>query len=196
MNKSDLTLRDFFGSVNFELRADELDQLAEQPATKEAAAAIAQDAALSQRELADRLGQTLGHLFDLGLPDLLINAWFKARELRKYADPKQYTPGEINEVELAQHEISSKHKPKLELQLNRKKLYEFAFDAALELEISGAVLLIQDGKIKEMRALTGKGSCQLKYGEHEIWKRESEEYKLPGVVSFGAGIAIPPPDSA
>jgi hypothetical protein len=196
MNKNDLTLRDFFGPVNFALRADELDKFAEQPATKEAAATLAQDTGLTQRDLADRIGQSLGSLFDLGLPDLLINSWFKARELRKYADPKQYTPGEINEVELAQHEISSKHKPKLELQLNRKKLYEFAFDATVELKISGAVLMIQDGKIKEMRALTGKGSCKLKYGEHEIWQRESEEYKLPGVINFGAGIAIPAPDNA
>src|SRR5262249_29777632 len=103
----------------------------------------------------------------------------------------KYKPNDVNYVELVKHTLSSEHHPEVELLINQSSMGKVKFDVTFEIEIDGAKLKIQDGKIKQLRTATCKGVCKIEYGDYELLKKASRELELPGMVDLGEGIAIP-----
>ncbi|MFQ5708657.1 MAG: hypothetical protein ACE5HO_14475 [bacterium] len=131
-------------------------------------------------------------LLDIDLATILARAWSQHRALQDYLDQKKYPPGESVLVPLLEHTIISEHAPSLEPTINDLPLGEITFNVNLELKLQGAVLKIQDGKIKQFSIGSCQGKGSVKYAEFPILEQESSEWPLGGTIDLGDGVAIPP----
>lgn len=142
--------------------------------------------------LSKEIRSKAGDLLSVSIPDILIRAWNKAGILNKYINKEKYDPNEVFLIELKEHEISSKHKPYLDLEVNNKSIGRINFEIDLSIVVQGAILKIQDAKIKQIRTGSLKVSGAITCEGLEITKKESKEIKLPGEIDFGEGIPIAP----
>ncbi|MBS1788373.1 MAG: hypothetical protein JST85_11665 [Acidobacteria bacterium] len=186
-----ITVNEFFAlpEVNFE--EHQLVGIEQEQKTQNLLAAATAGGSLTTRDLSGEIAKAVKDTLKFNFLGVLAVTWSRALELRKYTDRSKYKPEDINFVELVKHTVKSSHKPKIELLINGVSLGAVEFDVTLEFPVKGAILKVQDARIKELRALSCKGSCKIKYGEFELLKRESQEFYLPGSVDFGEGFLIP-----
>jgi hypothetical protein len=178
MNNAEVTLKEFFGLKEIKLNESGLEAVKQQVANAVSA--------LGLNTFADGLRNSIASNFDMSVGGILAAAWSKRRELQKYLDNAEAT----NYLRLAEHTVNSDHKPEVEVLINEKSVAKFQFEAQFKLEIHGANLMIHDGKIKKVIAVSGKGSCTISYKGHELFKKESQNIDLPGEVEFNPGIVI------
>src|SRR5436190_5016786 len=57
----------------------------------------------------------IGELFDVELPDLLIDSWKKAGEIQEALEESRKAPGQVTILELVGHTVSSEHHPYIEI---------------------------------------------------------------------------------
>ncbi|UCE06852.1 MAG: hypothetical protein JSW07_02085 [bacterium] len=129
-------------------------------------------------------------LLNIDMRAILVNAWTKSGKFFEYSDMEKYPADETFYVPLAEHTITSEHKPSLKPVINNISLGEIVFTIILELTLKGAVLKIRDGRIIEVFLDAGKGKGAIKYGDFSILEKEIEELKLPGSIRLGKGIPI------
>jgi len=178
MNNVEVTLKEFFGLKEIKLNESGLEAVKQQVANAVST--------LGLNTFADGLRDSIASNFDMSVGGILAAAWSKGRELQKYLDNAEAT----NYLRLAEHTVSSDHKPEVEVLINEKSVAKFQFEVQFKLEIHGANLMIHDGKIKKIIAVSGKGSCTISYEGHELFKKESQDIDLPGEVEFNPGIVI------
>jgi len=165
-------------------------------------AALTQVYAQMQEQMQDKAGaawkmvqgnmdQHLARLLDIDVVRLLVDGWNKARELRKYRDESAYPPDEVIVVELSKHKLESQHKPHLELVVADRPVGRLHFQIDLALNIDGAQLTIQGGRI--MRIATGKtsGTGTIRCEGVIVGQKEAKLGALPGKIDLGAGVPIP-----
>ena len=165
-------------------------------------AALTQVYAQVQEQMQDKAGaawkmvqgnmdQHLARLLDIDVVRLLVDGWNKARELRKYRDESAYPPDEVIVVALSKHKLESQHKPHLELVVADRPVGRLHFQIDLALNIDGAQLTIQGGRI--MRIATGKtsGTGTIRCEGVIVGQKEAKLGALPGAIGLGAGIPIP-----
>jgi len=178
MNNVEVTLKEFFGLKEIKLNESGLEAVKQQVANAVST--------LGLNTFADGLRNSIASNFDMSVGGILAAAWSKRRELQKYLD----NPEATNYLRLAEHTVNSDHKPEVEVLINEKSVAKFQFEAQFKLEIYGANLMIQDGMIKKVIAVSGKGSCTISYKGIELLKKESQNIDLPGEVEFNPGIVI------
>ena len=165
-------------------------------------AALTQVYAQMQEQMQDKAGaawkmvqgnmdQHLARLLDIDVVRLLVDGWNKARELRKYRDESAYPPDEVIVVALSKHKLESQHKPHLELVVADRPVGRLHFQIDLVLNIDGAQLTIQGGRI--MRIATGKtsGTGTIRCQGVIVGQKEAKLGALPGKIDLGAGVPIP-----
>ena len=165
-------------------------------------AALTQVYAQMQEQMQDKAGaawkmvqgnmdQHLARLLDIDVVRLLVDGWNKARELRKYRDESAYPPDEVIVVALSKHKLESQHKPHLELVVADRPVGRLHFQIDLALNIDGAQLTIQGGRI--MRIATGKtsGTGTFRCEGVIVGQKEAKLGALPGKIDLGAGVPIP-----
>jgi hypothetical protein len=165
-------------------------------------AALTQVYAQMQEQMQDKAGaawkmvqgnmdQHLARLLDIDVVRLLVDGWNKARELRKYRDESAYPPDEVIVVALSKHKLESQHKPHLELVVADRPVGRLHFQIDLVLNIDGAQLTIQGGRI--MRIATGKtsGTGTIRCEGVIVGQKEAKLGPLPGKIDLGAGVPIP-----
>ena len=91
------------------------------------------------------------NLFKIDMLDIFCGAWVKLKELQAYRDKEKHPPGEVALVPLAEHTISSKHKPHIDIMLGEKRLFEIPIEVLLKFKLKSFVLKIQDGCIHEIK---------------------------------------------
>lgn len=178
MNNVEVTLKEFFGLKEIKLNEAGLEAVKQQ-----AGSAVS---ALSGNVLAEGLRNSIASNFDMSIGGILAAAWSKQRELQKYLGKPEAT----NYLRLAKHTVNSDHKPEIEVLLNEKALAKFQFEVKFKLDIEGANLMIHEGMIKKVTAVSGKASCTISYKGYELYKKESQQIDLPGEVEFNPGIII------
>ena len=165
-------------------------------------AALTQVYAQMQEQMQDKAGaawkmvqgnmdQHLARLLDIDVVRLLVDGWNKARELRKYRDESAYPPDEVIVVALSKHKLESQHKPHLELVVADRPVGRLHFQIDLALNIDGAQLTIQGGRI--MRIATGKtsGTGTIRCENVIVGQKEAKLGAFPGKIDLGAGVPIP-----
>ena len=137
------------------------------------------------------MAQHLARLLDIDVVRLLVDGWNKARELRKYRDESAYPPDEVIVVALSKHKLESQHKPHLELVVADRPVGRLHFQIDLALNIDGAQLTIQGGRI--MRIATGKtsGTGTIRCEGVLVGQTEAKLGALPGKIDLGAGAPSP-----
>ncbi len=131
-----------------------------------------------------------GELLDIRMTDILAGAWCKYRSLRKYADRERYPPDASVVVPLAEHDIQSDHSPFIEVVINDTPVLKLTFSVDLALHIDGAVVRIQDARIREIRPGDVNVTGSIAYGPAVLAERKSGTLTLPGSIDLGEGIPI------
>ncbi len=180
MNTVEVTLKEFFG-----LKEIKLNEAGMEAAKQQAGSALT---SFSPGMFAEGVKNSIASSCDMSIGGILAAAWSKRRELLKYLDK----PDATNYLRLAKHTVNSDHKPEIEVLLNEKAVAKLQFDVKFKLEIDGANLMIHEGMIKKVTAVSGKASCTISYKGYELYKKESQQIDLPGEVEFNPGIVIRP----
>ncbi len=191
MTNSEATLQEVFAADEIEINEADRERLEQDQDILSIKQDIIEDFSRKHWQSAvSELGATLVGCLDIGIPDILINAWKKTNELSRYCDTQQYPPGESVLVPLAAHVIESEHHPYIEIFIKDRRIGKIEFTARLEFKLQGFLLRVQDCKIKSITTGTcqANGSIQLK--GLKIAEVESKEIALPGRINLGEGILI------
>jgi hypothetical protein len=143
-----------------------------------------------RRMLVEEAARRFGDMLDIRLTDVIAGAWCKYASLLQYADPQQYPADESVLVPLAEHDIDSKHSPAIEIFVNNTPVLHLTFSVDFVLSLKGAILRIQDARIREIRTGEVKARGAITFGPIVIAERESGAFALPGSMDLGEGIAI------
>lgn len=154
----------------------------------------------SQKALAEEIITKIGEALDVGLDELFASGWKKYEEIQVYADPALHPPEETILVPLADHTVQSSHNPRVELRIKDMLIGSISLDVQLALALEGVVLKIQAGRIREIRAGSGRAAGKLeivltsKVGEKSLLSldKETPKFELQG-FDLGDGVAIPRP---
>ncbi len=138
------------------------------------------------------VARALHGALDLPLDKLLAGAWNTMRALEQYADPAAYPTDQPVLHTLAEHTIRTSHRPEIEILVDGISAGHLTFDVVLEAKIESAVLVIQAGRIVEVRAGTCRFTGQVKYHDAVLAKKSSAEYRFPGAIRFPGGVPISP----
>ena len=133
------------------------------------------------------LAQKVCELLDIKIPNILVAAWKKAKELQTVLEKSKSAPDEVVYLELAEHSINSDHKPSIDVRIKGASVKKIELPVQLAFKLKGFVLKIQNGGIKEMQT----GHCEAKgtimYGTLTIAEKKLAPIKLP--------LSIPIPSS-
>jgi hypothetical protein len=136
------------------------------------------------------LAAGLHQLCNVSVLDLLVSGWAKHRELAELVR-KTKNPDELVQFDLGEHEITSTHKPKIELTYLGARLGTLEFEIEVAFKIAFARLHVRGDRIVAASAgdCVAEGSCKL--AGVELAKLASPKVPLPGELRFGEGFRIP-----
>ena len=129
-------------------------------------------------DIQDAVIDKLLELFDLEILGLWVAGLKKCKEIEEYADLSKHPRGELNEVALCEHELCSAHRPALEITVNGTPAKRLELDLNCSLVFEGAVLEIQDGRIKRVRFGDCEGLVTLECGGIPLVMAEAQKIRL------------------
>ncbi len=153
--------------------------------------ALAEAAKVPWESVVEEVGEQIGKLSDIGLDDILLRAWAKYRHLRQYRDAEKYPPDETILVPLAEHSVTSTHKPYVEILVGERRVGRITFEIQLKLDLEGVVLKVRDGKIWEVKSGRCRGEGRITVGAATLIEKETPLIDLPGVIKVPKGFEIP-----
>jgi hypothetical protein len=127
---------------------------------------------------------------DIALDDILGQAWSGWHKIRKYADPGQTPPDDINIVPLSDHKIESVHEPSVDVVVGGVTVHKFAFKVAAQLEVQGVNLVVQNGMIQEIRLASLKCGGSVKLRGRTLLEQSIGQVTIPGVMRLENPIPI------
>lgn len=139
------------------------------------------------RMLPGAAARHLAGMLDISMLDVFLGAWTKAHALRKQLQKSAASPGKDFFLQLAEHEIASKHEPYLALVKDGQELGRVTFSVSLEIVIQAAMLRIRDGSIQEIEVGRVKGKGAVKCGKVKILEKEFASISMPGSIAIGPG---------
>lgn len=92
---------------------------------------------LDWTELGAAIKEKIEEIFDVSLSDILRGVWLDYQQIRECADSKKHPPDETICVKLASHEITSTHRPDLEIRIGELPAIKIPFEITLSLTLSG-----------------------------------------------------------
>ncbi len=127
-------------------------------------------------------------LLDIKIPNILVAAWKKAKELQTVLEKSKATPDEVVYLELTEHNINSEHKPSLDVRIKGATVKKIELGVQLGFKLKGFVLKIQNGGIREMQTGQCEAKGTIKYGTLMIAEKKLEPIKLPLTIAIPSAI--------
>ena len=186
MNDNQTTVDSYFGFNRLrEIDSEDYEKiLQEMPIDRIEEAIKKSNPGLAELITAEALIRSLASLLDIPLWDVIDKAWTEGKLFDKYCDPENYDRNELITIGLKDHEISSAHKPSIDVLLNGKKMDSIKFQIDLTLTLTGAVLQVRGGDIEEIRAGQIQGSATVACEGVSLFTRQTEKMNLPGTIKF------------
>jgi hypothetical protein len=191
MSSARISLKQFLGLDTIDLTPDRVPDLEASDVYARVQEQLAAKAGPVWRIVRSQLPEQLSKLLDIDGAGILIGAWNKARELRKYRDPARYGPDDVVVVPLAKHKIESKHQPYLQLAVDGQEIGRLRFSVDLALNLEGVELTIQGGRIRKIKTGKTLGAGTVKCEGAVLYNIDRRLVSLPGVIDLGEGILIP-----
>ncbi len=123
-------------------------------------------------------------LLDIKIPTIFLSTWKKSDEIKKILDESVASPEEKFELNLYQHNITSEHKPYIEIQLKNKPIYKIEFDLNLTFELEGFILKIQNGIVYQIDSGICRAKGTLSWEKIQLLEKNLEPINLPGSILF------------
>lgn len=121
----------------------------------------------------------IAELLEIKIPTIFLSSWRKSDEIKKLLEESVSSPEEKFEVNLAEHSITSEHKPYIEVIIKNVPVYKIEFDLNLIFTIKGFILKIQNGKINEIVSGICKAKGTLSWEQIKLLEKNIEPIKLP-----------------
>lgn len=125
------------------------------------------------------LAAKVGELLDVKIPDVLITAWKKVKDIQAVLEKSKATPDETIYLELAQHTINSEHKPSIDVKIKGATVKKIELVIQLGFNLKGFLLKIQNGAISEVQTGQCEAKGTIKYGGLTVAEKRLEPIKLP-----------------
>ena len=134
-------------------------------------------------------------LLDIKIPDVLITAWKKVKDLQAVLEKSKKTPDETVYLELAQHTINSEHKPSIDVKIKGATVKKIELAIQLGFNLKGFLLKIQNGAIKEIHTGQCEAKGTVKYGGLTVAEKKLAPIKLPLSIPIPAQLPNPVPET-
>jgi hypothetical protein len=141
-------------------------------------------AAFGLRAMSGALARNLKSLLQIDLSDIFVTAWNKSGTLRQHLEKSAHAPGKEIFLQLAEHKITSTHRPHVALMKDGAEIGRVAFEAAIELVLQGAVLRLLDGAIQDVQTGRIKGKGSIKCFGAIIVEKEIPSTAIPGTLKI------------
>ena len=189
MNQSDLTFRDILFPSQAGLPDAVRDHIEATAAVVELKEKLKE--VMSGTEwgpVSRRVSERLLEVLDVGIAgDVLAKVWNEGGLFQKYLQPEKASPDDVFEVALVDHSLRSVHRPAIEITLNGQTLRAIELEVTLKLTVKGAVVEIQDGKLKSVETGELKGKGELRSQGFLLVSEDLPPVKLRGKKVFKDG---------
>jgi hypothetical protein len=133
--------------------------------------------------------RTVDALLDLDLGGLVVAGWKKHAALAAAAERTRTAPGTSAVVSLAEHTVSSAHKPHVDLLVREKRVARVHVELSVEVTVRGLAATVRDGRLVSLTGGAGEISARLAVEDRELAHRKARA-DLPLVVRLGDGVPL------
>jgi hypothetical protein len=135
----------------------------------------------------DKVVEHAAQLLDAPLADLLTSAWARYPEIQEICDARKHPSDEERMAELCEHRFEWRYEPRVEVVFNEVPI-SIPLGVSLGVLMAGGVLVVQGGRLKELRAGKGAVNVSVGIGGQEVGSRKAD-VAFPRVLRFGDGSA-------
>jgi hypothetical protein len=141
-------------------------------------------AAFGLRAMSGALARNLKSFLQIDVSDIFVAAWNKSGTLRQHLEKSAHSPGKELFLQLAEHKITSTHRPHVSLMKDGVEVAKVEFEVAIELVLQGAVLRLCDGAIQDVQTGRVKGKGSVKCFGAAIVEKEIQPTAIPGTLKI------------
>ena len=135
------------------------------------------------------LAAATAELTSVNLADVMAAGWKKYDALIKAARSTRDDRNATELVSLATHKITSDHHPSIDLCLDSKRLAAVQIGIDITLTIAGAIAVVKQGRLMEIRAGSCTASGSLAIRGVELMKKQTK-FDLRGAFRLGKGVSL------
>jgi hypothetical protein len=131
----------------------------------------------------DKVVEHATKVLDAPVADLLVAAWARYPEIQKLLEARAHPGDQETMAELCEHRFEWRYEPRVEVVFNEIPI-AIPLGVGVGLAVAGGVLVVQGGRLKELRA--GKVGVQvaMSVAEKEVATRKAN-VELPAVLRLG-----------
>jgi len=113
-----------------------------------------------QAQLVAEVSRAIGGLVNLDVVEVLVGGWRKHRALHAAAERTKPSPGGTEQVALTSHQITTTHRPYLDINVNGKKRATVHFDLGLTLVVDTMIGTVHHARLVAVQG----GRCTVTAG--------------------------------
>jgi hypothetical protein len=117
----------------------------------------------------------------------LCRAWCTAIELKELAAKTKAEPGKTEPYSVGEHDLSATVHPVVTLRCGPLKFPALKFTVTVAATVKTAILMIADGRLKSVEALSLTPSAALKYGSDELYRIDRDPIAFADPIEFPHG---------
>jgi hypothetical protein len=133
--------------------------------------------------------RSMDGLLDLDLGRMLLAGWRKYRRLIEAAEQTRTAPGTSAVVSLAEHTVTSTHRPRVDLLVREKRVASVHLELAVRFTVRGVAATVREGRLVSLTGGAAEIGAQLSIEDHEVGRR-TRRLDLPLVVRLGDGVPL------
>jgi hypothetical protein len=133
----------------------------------------------------DKVVEKAAQLLDEPIANLLMSAWSKYPEVQELCDARKHPADQETMAELCEHRFDWRYEPRVEVVFNEVPI-SIPLGVKLGIAVAGGVLVVQGGRMKELRAGKAAVDVAVGFAGHEVGRRKAN-VTLPRVLHFGEG---------
>lgn len=135
------------------------------------------------------VGDAVATLLDIDVGALAIDAWTKYDEVREAALRSNEPGSSPQRVRLLEHQITSTHRPSIELYVDNALLTTVALDLEIELDVHGLDAEITAARLTAFRSGDLDVRATLSVEGHRLAERE-RSFPIGALIAVGHGIPL------
>jgi hypothetical protein len=128
-------------------------------------------------------------LLDLDLGGMLLAGWRKHRALTAAAQQSRAAPGTSFVVSLAEHTVTSTHRPRVDLLVREKRVARVHLELSVRFTVRGLAATVRDGKLVALTGGAAEIDVELSVEDRQLAHR-TRRVDLPLVVRLGDGVPL------
>jgi hypothetical protein len=131
----------------------------------------------------DKVVENAAKVLDAPIADLLSAAWARYPEVQELLDARRHGGDHETMAELCEHRFEWRYEPRVEVVFNEVPI-AIPLGVGVGLAVAGGVLVVQGGRLKELRAGRVGVQVAMAVAEKEVATRKAK-VELPAVLRLG-----------